>query len=238
MASTAVITQPTYLPWLGYFEQMRRADVFIFLDSVQFERRSWQCRNRIRTSRGDTFWLTVPVKSHSRDTLIHDIVISPTERGWADNHLKALAVHLAKAPYVREMLAIVEPILGDPPVLLAELNIALIRAMAAHLGLHPRFLRSSELSVPGTSADLIVNLIESVGATDYYSAAGSAAYLESARPRFEQAGIRYRYQTWEHPTYAQHGAPFTSHLAIVDPLSWTGRLGVRRMIGLEPFHHD
>ena len=80
---TAVIAQPTYLPWLGYFEQMLRAEVFIFLDSVQFERCSWQCRNRIKGANGEPFWLTVPTTRHPLKTPISEVLVAPERADWA-----------------------------------------------------------------------------------------------------------------------------------------------------------
>ena len=71
-----VITQPTYLPWLGYFELVAQADVFVFLDTVQFERQSWQSRNKIRSSDGRIHWLSVPVIAAPLDTLIKDIELA------------------------------------------------------------------------------------------------------------------------------------------------------------------
>ena len=69
------IMQPTFLPWSGYFGLMQSVDMFVFLDSVQFDRRSWQQRNRIKTSSGPK-WLTVPVRSKGkRSQLISDVKI-------------------------------------------------------------------------------------------------------------------------------------------------------------------
>lgn len=222
MKHTAVITQPTYLPWLGYFEQMRRADVFVFLDSVQFERRSWQCRNRILDDHGKPEWLTVPLKHQPRETLIRDIFITTDRPDWAVGHLRLLRERLRKAPHFEAVHAVIAPILLAPPTHLADLNIALIRALAERLGLAPRFLRSSELPVEGVKADLIVNILRHIGATDYYSAAGSAAYLDEARDQFAAAQISYSYQTWGHPRYPQGRDAFVSYLSAVDALSWIG----------------
>ena len=222
MKRTAVITQPTYLPWLGYFEQMCRADVFVFLDSVQFERRSWQCRNRLLDDRGEPEWLTVPLQHQPRDTAIRDILITTDRSDWAQDHLRLLQARLGSAPHFAAVRAVVGPVLLDPPAHLADLNIALIQALATRLGLAPVFLRSSELPVTGAKAGLIVNLARHVGATDYYSAAGSATYLDEARDQFAAAQIEYGYQTWAHPRYPQGREAFVSHLSAVDALSWIG----------------
>lgn len=234
MKRTVVITQPTYLPWLGYFEQMRRADVFIFLDSVQFERRSWQCRNRIKDERGEPAWLTVPLKHQPRETTIHDILISTDQASWAESHLGGIKTRLGRAPFFAEMWETIQPVLQAPPSHLAELNIALIKAIAGRLGLAPEFRRSSELPVEGRQAELIVNLLKHVGATDYYSAAGSAVYLEAARGLFAEAGIDYTYQTWVHPQYSQGGGTFLSHLAVIDAISWVGFRGAASLLGNHP----
>jgi len=231
MKKTVVITQPTYLPWLGYFELMRQADVFIFLDSVQFERKSWQCRNRIQTADGKLVWLTVPHKSHPLETAIADVEICNEPAAWGLRHLELLRTHLGSAPHVDEMLSIVEPALTHPPARLADLTIPLIQAFAERLGLQAEFRRSSELPVTGRRTELVLNLLHHVGATDYYSPAGSKVYMERDRHQFAEAGIQYRYQDWPHPEYAQPGSRFSSHLAIVDALAWTGRCGVRRMLG-------
>ncbi len=222
MKRTVVITQPTYLPWLGYFEQMRRADIFVFFDTVQFERRSWQCRNRILGSDGEPTWLTVPLKHQPRETMIRDIVVSSDQSEWAASHLRMLTERLGRAPHFGAVHAALSPIFGAPPPLLVDLNIAIIRALADGLGLSPQFVRSSELAVAGAKADLILNLLRHLGATDYYSAAGSAVYLEDARAQFVAAQIDYRYQMWAHPRYEQGGGEFVSHLAAIDALSWLG----------------
>jgi hypothetical protein len=59
-AMIVAIHQPQYLPWLGYFDKMLAADLFCYLDCVQFKKNEWQNRNRIKTAQGWQ-WLTVPV---------------------------------------------------------------------------------------------------------------------------------------------------------------------------------
>jgi hypothetical protein len=144
MKRTVVINQPTYLPWLGYFEQIARADVFVFLDSVQFSRQSWQCRNRLEGPvNGETPWLNVPVARQPLSTVIRDIRIAPERADWAQLHLDAITARLGRAPFFREMLATVEPVLRSSPTHLAELNITLIRAIAL-LHQHQRPVRQHE----------------------------------------------------------------------------------------------
>lgn len=223
MERIIVINQPTYLPWLGYFEQMARADVFVFLDSVQFERASWQCRNRLEAKHGDSQrWLAVPVEKQPLSTRIHDVRISAARSDWGAQHLDELASRLGHAPHFRAMRDLVAPHLLGGYVSLAELNIALIHDIAKAIGLDPTLVRSSTLAVEGSKGHLVLDLVRTLGGTTYYAAAGSAAYLEPLRPTFEDAGVALVFQDWPHPVYAQGSAPFTSHLSVVDALAWVG----------------
>lgn len=214
---TAVVTQPTYLPWLGYFEQIAQADVLVFLDTVQFERRSWQNRNRLRGSNGQPFWLTVPVQSHRRETPIRQIRISPQEN-WAAKHLASIQHALQRAPYFADIFPRLESGLQAEHELLADLNTSGIRLLADSLGLHPQIWRSSQLEAKGRKAELIVNICREVGATHYYTSVGAKDYVENEIWRFREASIDVRFQSWEHPVYPQTGSGFTSHLSAVDAL--------------------
>ena len=77
--TTIAIMQPTYLPWLGYFDLIDRSDILVFLDSVQFDKRSWQQRNRIKTPNGELM-LTVPVLTKGKfDQKICDVMIDQSQ---------------------------------------------------------------------------------------------------------------------------------------------------------------
>ena len=95
-----VILQPSYIPWRGYFDQICRADLFIFYDDVQYDKRGWRNRNQIKTPKGKQ-WLTIPVHSHGAQT--ENIPINQIrivwDNPWSENHLKALQHSYAKAPH-------------------------------------------------------------------------------------------------------------------------------------------
>lgn len=228
MSCTVVITQPTYLPWLGYFEQMARADKFVFLDNVQFERRSWQCRNRLKDAREEPFWLTVPLQAQPQSTLIQDIRISTDQARWRQKHLAAIRTCFATAPFFPSVFPAIQKWLEDDHALLADLNIAGIRLFAELLGLRPEILRASDLGCTGRKTELLVNLCRAVGATHYYSALGSQAYLDE--PLFAAHQISVSFQTWVHPTYPQVGTTFISHLAAVDALMNLGPAATRALL--------
>jgi len=226
----AVITQPTYLPWLGYFEQLARADVFVFLDDVQFRSRSWMCRNQLRTKEGKAYWLTVPVVNSPRETPINQIHIADDGGHWQKTHQRSIAASLAKAKYFDAVDALVGRGFAQSFGLLAELNKFLIREIAGVLGLNPRFVSASELNVGGRRTERLVRLCQAVGADEYYSAAGARDYMEEESHLFDAAGIRYRYQDFVHPQYEQAGPGFVSHLACIDMIANAGPDAARQAV--------
>ncbi|WP_072016413.1 WbqC family protein [Neosynechococcus sphagnicola] len=216
MSRTVVITQPTYMPWLGYFEQISRADVFIFLDTVQFVQRSWHSRNRLKGSNGQPFWLTVPVVSHAQKTPLLDIKISPHQSQWREKHLSTIQTYLGSTPYFAKIFPLVQSWLNTEHTYLVDLNISGIKLFSQFLGLSPQFMKASDLMPNGNRTQLLLNLCQQVGATSYYTSAGSSAYMAPEEHLFADAGIELKYQSWEHPVYSQWGSGFTSHLSALD----------------------
>ncbi len=89
--------QPTFLPWTGYFALMLQSDAFVFLDSVQFAKRTWQQRNRIKTANGP-LWVSVPVFSKgARDQKIAEVMVD-VDSGWAEKAARTIQMNYAKAP--------------------------------------------------------------------------------------------------------------------------------------------
>lgn len=221
---TVAITQPTFLPWLGYFNLVATADVFVVLDTVQFEKQSWQTRNRVRTRKGEVLWLPVPVVDMPLSTLIKDIRIAPNPPTWRRKLFATLDQNLARAPFYKEARELARIVLepDTPHELLAEMNIDFIRGVARAFGLKAQILRSSELPGEGVRADLLLGLCRHFGADRYYSNAGSSVYLEESRPMFAEAGVEIVYQQWSHPEYQQAGEGFVSHLCCLDAIACMG----------------
>jgi len=209
------IMQPTYLPWLGYFDLMARSDVFVFLDHVQFEKESWHNRNRIKSPEG-WIWLTVPVLKRGRlHQSIAEVEIVPESR-WPQKHLNALRHNYAHAPYRDTYLPALEAAYAVRWQRLCDLNIALCLHLARCLGVSVTCLRSTELAPKGHKTDLVVDICLRVGAREYLSPAGARCYLDT--DAFERRGLRLLYQDYHHPSYPQLHGPFVSHLSALDAL--------------------
>lgn len=208
------IMQPTYLPWSGYFGLMYSVDLFIFLDTVQFEHRSWQQRNRIKTPRGPQ-WLTVPVISKGkRDQWIQDVEIGNGIE-FSKKHLKAIDLNYRKATHFNEVFSEVRRELNDPGEKLANLAISLILRLKRLLGINTTVMRSSELMGEGPKAELLASLCVQVGATEYVSPPGSKEYLR-ASSAFHEVGIPIRYFEFTHPEYIQLHGEFIPYMSCID----------------------
>jgi hypothetical protein len=211
------ISQPTYLPWIGYLDLIDQVDTFVLLDNVQFEKQSWQQRNRIKTPTG-LQWLTVPVLFRGRfGQLINDVEIREIEF-WR-NHVRAIELNYRRAPFFEdyfEELSFRIKGSGSSPALLADLNIRLIEWFMDVLGIQTRLLLSSHLEHPGRRTELLANICGSLGAKQYVSPLGSTAYLLQEMDILLGTGIDVVFQHYEHPQYRQLFPPFCPYASILD----------------------
>ena len=232
LMTTAAIMQPTYLPYLGYFQLMAASDVFVFLDDVQFARRSWQSRNRILTANGELM-LTVPVKKHDRDTPISAIEIDDSQ-GWRDKHLAAMRHAYGKRPVFEEGFAFVsEQLANHRDGKLADLTCGMAVAAAQRMGLAPRFARASELGAAGARSEHLLAICQAVGASAYVSPMGSSDYMEEDGV-FAAARFPARFQSFVQVDYPQGQGEFAPFMGFVDGLMNVGWSGMRALVSPAP----
>ncbi|RJQ72930.1 MAG: hypothetical protein C4519_18315 [Desulfobacteraceae bacterium] len=207
------ILQPGYLPWLGFFEQMQRADVFVYYDDVQFEKGSWRNRNRIKTAQGPQ-WLTVPVltKGHSFP-LIKDVRINNAQP-WAVKHIKAITQNYGKAFYFAEYASGLFAVLEKKWAFLLDLDVALVTWLREQLGIATPVLFSSELGIAGRNVERLIAIIHHLNGTVFYEGKAGMDYIEPAL--FQAEGIEVSFQEYEHPVYPQLYDGFTPFLSIID----------------------
>ncbi len=236
--------QPTYLPWIGYFDLIDRVDQFVYYDDVQVVRRSWAVRNRAK--QGDQeVWLAVDV-AHQGNRAETTFANAPVTyaHNWAKKHLKTLAMCYAKTPHRDAILDRLEPILQSEPATLGELNISIIEMVCEGLGIDTERIRSSSLpDLTGSKDQRLVSVCQAIGADSYLSAPGSAEYINATTPggEFVKAGIDLHYHHYAHPTYPQGKGDFLPYLCIVDLLCWLGwddALSVIRSGRREPIPYD
>jgi hypothetical protein len=219
----AVILQPSYIPWRGVFDQIQRADLFIFYDDVQYDKRGWRNRNQIKTPHGKQ-WLTIPVHSRGAQTQhipIYQIRIA-WDIPWSEAHLKAIWQAYAKAPHFERYLPLLETFYRRRDEFLADFTIDFSIALARELGnIHTRFMRSSEINgITGQKTDRLIQILEAVGATHYISGPAARDYIETEK--FDRAGITLEYMQYEYPEYPQLYPPFDPQMSVLDLLFMTG----------------
>lgn len=205
--------QPAYLPWLGYFEKIQRSDVFIYLDTVQFEKNSFINRNKIKTPQGGQ-WLTIPikVKGHTNTTLADTEV--DDGQPWRTKHLKSIEMNYRKAPYFAEAYPEFERLISTPTNILAELCWQQLNFWLAEFEIETKVIRSSELEINSKKSDLVLDLCKHFSAENYLSGALGRDYLNEND--FADAGIKVAYQEFIHPAYSQRWGNFEPYMGIVD----------------------
>jgi hypothetical protein len=217
-----VILQPSYIPWRGYFDQINRADVFVFYDDVQYDKHGWRNRNQIKTAQGRQ-WLTIPV--HSSGVVEKSIPINQVEidwsKPWNTSHWKALTFAYGRAPFFQDLARRLEPFYQRHDVYVADFTIALTIALAKELGIeHTRFMRSSEMQAAGKKTDRLMQILVQLGVDHYISGPSAKEYIEE--DKLASAGITLEYIDYNYPEYPQLRPPFDPNLSILDLLFNTG----------------
>lgn len=218
------IMQPTYLPWLGYFDLMDQVDTFVLLDVVQFSYQSWQHRNRIPIN-GEMRWLTVPVLHAGRfGQQIRDVEVAPSPK-FPAAHVNLLTESFRRSPQggdaVEEATLILDQ--GYRSGRLVDITIPAIRWLAVRLGVTVNIVLASEIGVvEGWRSELLVRILNKLGSNEYVTPPGAVDYLRDDRRHFLDANIAIFVHDYEHPVYPQGATQFVPYASAVDALAWTG----------------
>ena len=230
---TCVILQPSYIPWRGYFHQIRRADTFVFYDDVNYDKHGWRNRNRVKTPNG-VQWLTIPVTAtpgrQLHESPINQVRIS--DRNWGSRHWKTLVMAYSKAPYFKHYASLLEPCFHPVSEMLVDTTVPLTQLIARELGIcQTRFLRSSDMVAQGHKTERLIAILKAVGADHYISGPSARQYLDARR--FCESGITLEYMTYDYPEYGQLYPPFDPAVSILDLLFMIGPDASRHIWGSE-----
>lgn len=210
------IHQPEHMPWLGFFHKISVADVYIVLDNVQYRRRYFQNRNKIRTNKGWQ-WIIAPIEKSDRDSLlIKDVRIFREEVKCREKNTQSIYSCYSKAPYFETYWEDFEKIYSRDYQLLIDLNLDLLHFFFAKLDIKPNIISASSLGVEGEKGDLMLNLCKAVGATTYISGISGREYLDAEQ--FQTNNIELVFQKFHHPIYRQLYEPFISCMSTIDLL--------------------
>lgn len=229
MSRTAVIHQPDFLPWLGYFHRLLQADVFIALDHVQFvtgTSRSWTHRDMIKTPQGAK-WLSLRVRKAPLGTEIRDILLAPGP-DWRQDNLNLVRENYRKAPFFDQVFPRLEQLYARADETMAEFNLAGLDLLEDMLDVKTPRLISSRMSPQGASTAMLIDLLQKADATRYVSGLGARAYLDENL--FRQAGIELVWQAFKPPVYPQAHGAFLPMLSSIDALFHCGVAGTRKLL--------
>jgi len=211
------IIQPALFPWMGYFDIIKKSDVFVFFDNVKFEKRNWQMRNKIKIlnkNEESWIWISMPTKNITHETLIKDAQID-NSNNWKAKHLNMFHSHYGKDVEDIEFLLEMYETRWE---MICDFNVKFISRCCDFLEIDTKLVRASDLDVSGKRSQLLVNICKKLGATEYLSGPTAKVYLEDDKHIFEKEKIDITYHDYSHPKYKQRGKTFMEKLSILDLL--------------------
>jgi hypothetical protein len=210
------INQPSYLPWLGYYDRIKKSDIHVILDSVQFEKNSVTNRNKVRIPSG-WCWLTVPLKTkgHFGNLRISDLEIS-NNLAWEKKHWETIRINYSKAPYYKDHITFFEKIYSVKWERLNDINSAINEYFLNILGIKTQIFRSTNLPITEKKNALVLNICKHFGATTYISGPFGKHYLDLAT--FEKEKIKVVFHEYKCKEYKQVFPNFEPNLSAIDDL--------------------
>jgi hypothetical protein len=209
------IVQSNYIPWKGYFALIAAVDQFVLYDDMQYTRRDWRNRNRIKTPTG-LQWLSVPVLVKGRyEQTIRDTLIDGN--GWADRHWKALQLNYRRAAHFEATTTWLEPLYRQPHTHLWALNRLFIEALCQRLDIGTRLSASWDYRLEGERSERLASICAQAGADVYVSGPAARGYLDEAA--FERRGIEVQWFSYDgFAEYPQLWGAFEHHVSVLDLL--------------------
>jgi WbqC-like protein family len=219
------IVQSNYIPWKGYFDLVRSVDEFILFDDMQYTRRDWRNRNRIKSPHG-LMWLTIPVESKGKYLQrIRDTVVSSD--AWAVDHWRSIAQCYARAPFFKTYRDWLEDLYrselchGAAAKYLSEINLRFLTALCRILEIPTRITQSMDYQIVEGQTERLVSLCRQTGATRYLSGPSARDYIDTTL--FAAADIQLDFMEYSgYPEYPQLYPPFRHDVSVIDLILHTG----------------
>ena len=207
------IHQPQYFPWPPYVHKVLSADIFVYLDSVQFSKNGVQNRNQIKTAQGP-LWLTIPVRNHLGQ-LLKDTKVA--DAGATRKHWKTIRTSYARTPGFTRWQTELEHLLDRDTEFLLEPAIDSTEWMLTKLNVRTERIKASEIDGTGGEASkLVASICGALRATSYLTGTGALAYLDERD--FAEIGCELVVQQWNPFTYEQVNGDFVPDLSTLDLL--------------------
>jgi hypothetical protein len=202
------------MPWLGYFDKIDKADVFVLLDTVQFKKNEWQNRNKIKTVQGWQ-WLTVPVLYRFPEK-IYEVAIHKKSQ-WQDKHRKTLHTNYARSLYYNDIMAVLDNVFSQEWDRIGLLNVFIVKELVRMLGIDTPIYVASELGhFPEDPDERLIAITKHFNGGTYLAGNGGKAYMKLEK--YDRAGIKVQSQAFQHPVYPQLFGNFEPFMSALDLL--------------------
>ncbi|WP_417782637.1 WbqC family protein [Terasakiella pusilla] len=218
------IHQPNFFPWMGYFDKIKKADVFVFLDEVQLIKSgnsmsSWTNRVQINVQ-NRPHWINCPLVRFSGNKPINDVVINVSSL-WQKKLLKTIKLNYAKAPNGEIAFELIKNLMNYETDRISNFNVHTIKTISAALGMKTKFVMQSDLGVSTSSTQLLIDIVKEVGGTTYLCGGGASGYQED--DLFIANNLELRYQNFAPTSYVEEGVEFIPGLSVIDYLMMNGK---------------
>ena len=222
------ILQPHYFPYLGYFNLIKKSEIFIFLDDVDYIKREWKNRNKIRLNNIgiETSWISIPIaKKYHKNCKINNVKLDKDDLiNFEKQHMNKLKNSYLKSQNFELMSQIFKSVMSMENKNLSDLNINSIQSLFKLLKINTKIYKSSDLNVEGSKTEKLLNICKKLKASVYIANNKSKNYLDEKR--FLEQKIDLQYQNYDHPTYEQFydgkKLDFVPFLSILDLISNQG----------------
>ncbi len=212
------LMQPTYFPWLGYFNLIKQSDIFVLYTTTQLQKRSWQVRNKIKTTQGEIF-LSIPVKkTTNRDNLMIENAEVLYDNKWNTKHLASIKHAYSKTPYFKNIFPLIEYHLNGTHKSLTDITCGLILDIVSLLNIDTKIVLSSDINYTGKKDHALISICKELGVNKYLSVRGSMNYILDGENLFKTNNIDLLWHEYKHPVYKQVNGNFVPYIGIIDAL--------------------
>lgn len=220
-----VIHQPDFMPYLGFFDRLCKANIYVILDTVQFVKR-WTGRDKIKTEKGEQ-WITVETQKAPVNTKINEILLVQDNK-WKKKHLNIIQYNYKKAPFYNEILPYVEELYQEDFKRMVDFNIKSIKMLMKLFDIQIECILASDINPQGKNNELNIDIMKKLGCTKYLSGIGAKDYY--IPELYSKAGIEVIWQEFQHPVYKQQYDGFIPYLSSIDLLFNCGITESRKIL--------
>ena len=214
MSKTVVIHQPDFLPYLGFFHRLLYVDLYVVLDDVQFVRRGWHNRDKIKTRQGEK-WITVTTKKERKTALINEMMLCETA-DFRGEHLRLFKENYGKSKYYSEIMPHIERLYDFKCERMMDFNMKSIDMLMELFDVTTDYIFSADLGIEGIKDYKTVGILKKLNVKHYLSGVGAKVFHQPEL--FKEAGIEVVFQDFKHPVYPQQFGDFISYLSSIDLL--------------------